>query len=290
MLRILTIILALSAIGVVCYAQSNSIVVLKDNTLIIGQIITSTDRQIVIKTNSGELKIILVEEISHIQELEGVSGNENLSQKKSSTIDNGKYLKIPLFAYHEPSVKIGALTSSLKFKESGMVNLYGDNESFSLGLIFEIDYSPIMAFTFKYFGASIEGSGIDSTGSVGGVEINGDTLVTQYDLKWSQGTLFMGPKFHYQYSILNAYIEAGVIYTTLSETGSYLNVAEPLLDYEYRRATGAFGFGYSFGVQLITPYSMLAFFEIAGIKAERNEINAGQNYIGGGFQFMLPLK
>jgi len=59
MLKILTIILVLSTIGVVCYAQSNSVIVLKDNTLIIGQIITSTDKQLVIKTNSGELKIRL---------------------------------------------------------------------------------------------------------------------------------------------------------------------------------------------------------------------------------------
>lgn len=280
MKKLITILIVVFACVVPVLSQSQDmIIILKDNTILRGKIVAETQTSIVLEKATGEVIVINNEDISSITPVvtQSVESEKQLGQEEIGE----NYIKIPLFVTHRPSTKIGLIITQTTFKPDGFSNIYGDDNATSIGFTFEADYSPIVAFTLKYFGASSENNDIDSLGW-----ITGDTLEYSYDLKWSQQTFYIGPRFHYQYSLLCAYFDAGVSYTTLREKGKYFEI--PGVEQEYSRGLSAFGFGYGFGIQLITPYSMCAFFEYSVNNAEIKNINIGNKYIGGGFQFVIP--
>lgn len=280
---VITVIITVLAFGQV----QKKIIILKSGEAIIAEIITSTEKQIIIRLEGDKVKVIDLSEISSIQDISA----PEISQKKrltSETEDTRPYLKIPLFQHHERTVKIGVITSTSEFQSEGFEYIYRDKKAFSWGILFEVDHSPLVAFTFKYFNSSIENSGLDTIGWVE-VDTLGGIQNPFFDLKWSQNTFFTGPRFHYQYSLLNAYADIGLIYTTVSEKGKYWFDSNPG-KYEYNEGRAGLGFCYAIGIQLITPYSISANFEYCFYKMEKIGLNLGQKFIGGGFQFVIPIK
>jgi len=262
------------------FAVAETLIVLKDNSVKIGTVIARTDNDIVLQTSQGEIVVIKMDEVSSITEL---AQGDKSSVIEAPKTEEGKYIKIPLFAVHEPSVRIGINTATMNYNVEDITSIYGDDKAFSIGVNVEFDYSPIVAFIIKYQMSSMQNSGIDSIGW-----ITATTDTNNYDLKWAQHNIFMGPRFHYQFSLLNPYFEAGILYTTAGEKGSAIPSTTPPEEEEFSRGYGTFGFGYGFGIQLITPYSLTVFFEYSKTNAKKENVDLGNKFIGGGFQFIIP--
>ncbi len=286
----ISIILGLSLnLNLIAETIATHVVITNDETILMGRIVEQTKAQLIFQKTNDDIVIIQKSDIKQINELidKGSTAAKSESDKSYGLFDNpeiseAKYLRIPLYANYKPYSKLGAIFMDYRFITDGYNVIYGTNTGIGIGLSFDFDYSPIVGVEFKFFGITQENEGIDTIGWFGD-----EDKIYEYDVKWSQRTFFLGPRLHYQWSLLNPYVEMGLVYTSIGQTGNvYEDGSQPSTE-SYSRGYASFGFGYGFGLQLVTPFGMTVFVEKGLIKAKTKLRNIGSDYLGGGFHFNL---
>jgi len=283
------IIFAVLLITATTIAQPTHIIITNDGDVTVGEIIETTEKAVIFKDSDGEVSIISVEDIREIKHLKGKTEEKAVeSNSKPSKFSNllppleGKYIKIPLSPQYVDYTKIGLFFSDFTYKTENVSNIYEDDVSMGIGINFIVDYSPLVGFVFRYIGSSQIASGVDSIGW-----FNGDSLdVFNYkDVKWSHTIFYMGPRFHYQWSLLNAYFDMGLAYSSVGQSGELTD--DNSAKHEYSKGMAAYGFGYNTGVELITPFGVSAYIEIGNLNVESGNRDIGVKWVGGGFNFLL---